>query len=245
MKGVQSGNGKGWLPFEFGIDSIYGTPFMGPIPRSDVIAWYKMNEGTGVHFFDSTVHANVATLTGADGSWTSNVFTFNGTGPAQSLNVGPSFNGSQPFTMSCWISTTTANQTAAIYSQITTDGEFEGTEILILNGLPTLTIQSSLDFSATSEGTTAVPTNGALHSVIVTYDGSGSTAGMKIYLDNVVGQTSTSNNLALPVTVSTQAYIGARFSDSIPWIGAIKDIRVFNVVLDALQINYIFSKGPQ
>lgn len=246
MKGVQSGNGKGWHPFESGIDSVLSGA--GPIPKSAYVAWYKMNEGTGTTFVDS-IAANNATVTGS-GSWVSHTYTFNDSGYATAASAGATnFNGSTPFSFSAWFDLTGSLSDLVLYSNIENDTTFQGILASFNNNGTNwyfswqLIDQNSGQIWLTSNIITAP----AVHNITVTYDGSKTVAGTLVYLDGTVipmftqqsGLTGTSAS-GYPLSIGGWTYSAAN-----NWVGTIQDIRVFNTVLNQTQITYLYNGGPK
>ena len=240
MKGVQSGNGKGWHPFESGIDSVLSASGAGPIPKSAYIAWYKMNEGSGTTFVDS-IAANNAPFLSSIGSWSANLFTFNQTGFATASNPTPTeFNSNTPFSVSFWFNNAFPGSQQGIVGNL--DSILNGWLLEVYSGAIYLYLGNSSTYMLVNSS--PIPTSVTSH-VVMTFNGSALATGVTFYLDGVAGtsivQSGTGVNTAtLPLSIGGSAY-----SSGINYLGTIQDIRIFNTVLNQTQITYLYNGGPQ
>lgn len=241
MKGVQSGNGKGWHPFDFGVDSIL-TGWAGPIPKAAYVAWYKMNEGTGTTFVDS-IAANNAPFLSSIGSWSANLFTFNQTGFATASNPTPTeFNSNTPFSVSFWYNTAYPGSQQGIVGNL--NSSLNGWLLQADNGYINLYLGTYTSTYMSVSCGSPIPTSVTSH-VVMTYNGSSAATGVTFYADatastSILWAGTGANTASLPLSIGGSAY-----SAGINYLGTIQDIRIFNTVLNQTQINYLYNGGPK
>jgi hypothetical protein len=249
MRGVQSGNGKGWHPFDFGVDSIL-TGWAGPIPKANYLAWYPMNEGTGTEFFDkiSGNNATIQSSGGPYGSWISGAFNWNGTvgGAATALNAGPTnFSGMTPFSVSFWQKSTLNNSSGTLLTNISNFSTFQGLLIQNDNGVLDFQLIGSNSGQIWLE-TGTILNQGTNYHIVITYTGSQLAAGVLIYVDGVsVTYSVVQNGLTLTAASGTPIEIGGWTGESEFFTGSIQDVRFFNTVLSQTQITYLYNGGPK
>jgi hypothetical protein len=246
MRGAHSGNGKGWHPFDSGVDSnLFSKTFTFYSP----IHFWPMNEGTGTAFVDhigttNFTLTNVAWATFA-GLGSAAVASFLGGGTsyaiANAYDATLDFNGLQPLSWNAWINVTTAG---SFFGNL--EGNYGGGwEIGIYLG------STIAAFIAVSSGSSflmnyfnVAPTGG--HMLTVTYDGSNTNAGLLIYLDGVLQATSSYAAIATPpVTSAAPCIMGQRYADQNYYTGGMAFMRVWSKVLTPTQISAIYAKGPQ
>ena len=100
------------------------------------------------------------------------------------------------------------------------------------------------DFNISVRGTAHI-NDGNFHHVAMTYDGSGSAAGVKLYVDGVedtevLQQDTLGANL---ITNSSPFTIGSRDSGGVPFNGDIDELQVSDTPLSGSDILAIFNAG--
>jgi hypothetical protein len=89
-------------------------------------------------------------------------------------------------------------------------------------------------------------TTGTLYNIVMTYDGSRTAAGVKIYI-NGVNQTLivTSNNLSATIANTKPVAIGARVDGSIPLNGIAAYTRIYNRALSSIDVSNYYALGAR
>lgn len=82
------------------------------------------------------------------------------------------------------------------------------------------------------------------HHVVITYDGSSTSAGMQIYVDgSLVSQTRTNGGTLGTLPTSTTLFVGKRDGRSEYLGGDLDEIGLFNVELDSSEVTYLYQSG--
>jgi hypothetical protein len=251
MKGVQSGNGKGWHPFESGIDSILSKGALHPV------AWWKINDGTGTEFADSTGGSNFIGFLSGLGNWNTvagipgSAFVFDGDANSSNFPAGQSagptnFNGSTPFSVFAWVSATSLSEFLSVVSAM--NPSLQGWALQIGSaGVIVYLVENTSTYSEVT-GSETLNAN-TLYHVGFTYNGNGGASGITTYAngtaltptivhDNLNGGSIQSNSVPA-VGYSSGNAIGEAFT------GAIADVRIYNVLLTGTQVSNLYSAGPQ
>ncbi len=212
----------------------------GTVPKP-VLELY-MDEATGTIAHDSSGCGNDFTITAGTGGWTTltgvsrGVYQFDGTTTkmAGANFTCINFDWNQPFSIFAVFQRTTGGTTQPIFTHTTTN--HRGYDITLESG--------QLAFLLSNVYPTAIDihcfscpgfASGALHDVLVTYNGNGLASGVKFYEDGTdysanpsIFQNSLGGN---PTTTSTVPNVGFRPEDSQFWKGYIGPIYVWNQVL--------------
>lgn len=226
----------------------------GTFTQSAKIAWYKMNEGSGTTLNDSGPNGytlggnpNPTAWTSPGGYATQPVPSFSGAalGPTTS-NSGAitafNFTRTTPFSVSFW-SSVSSNGLGAYVGNLNTSGE-NGWEV-IWNGNGGTNIFQLVDPS-NNQRRIIIPStdySGIFHTV-VTYDGSDTQAGMKMYLNgsNSLQQNST-NTLSGTINATVAIMIGGRIQGSHLLAGTMSDCRIYGGVLSQTDITALYNGG--
>ena len=226
-----------------------------------VTAWpplsaWPMNEGSGLTLHDVSGNSNTATISSAgEVTWQSNagfpgitpLWNNNGNAVASSATL-TNFDGTTPFSVGLWVSSTTTTQPAAYLSSLNaTGGTFQGWEVsrdssgqvvfFLVNNYPSNAIQVN--------GPPSV-NNASLHYIVVTYDGSRSGAtGVKIYVDGV-SQTLTVaiNSLSATSASGIPVAMAARQDFTTKYTGVMAFVKIVPFVWTGPQVATNFGKGP-
>lgn len=167
------------------------------------------------------------------------------------VNVGDPANGSldfdvtNPFSISAWVNRSQKGSTVGIVYKRTSvssgyDLSINGpNDNLILN----IGDNFSINFRMSNEAASAVPNIDQWYHVVTTYDGSGSSSGINMYVDGVKqSQTNSFDNLGGGSTLSADPFtIGARESGtSRQFNGRIDEVRVYNRVLSDSEVHQLY-----
>ena len=204
---------------------------------------------SGTTWFDKSGNGNDGTLTNGPtfntGSLGSIVFDgvndYCTLGNVTSLN----FNRLDPYTFSIFFKSTNVNPAAVLLGKMD-NSLTQGYTVYQLNGR----IYTDLgNFSGTANAlavfTSAILSNNTVYNVVVTYDGSSSTSGLKIYLNSVIQSTSVQyNSLTTNFTNTAPFYIAGRYPSAYPFPGSIYTTQVYNRALSSDEVlqNYNATK---
>jgi hypothetical protein len=159
-------------------------------------------------------------------------------GNVASLN----FNRLNPYTFSIFFKSTNVNPAAVLLGKMDnsiTQGytlyQFGGriyTDIGNFSGTP----------NALAIYTSAILSNNIIYNAVVTYDGSSSTSGLKIYLNSIIQSTSVQyNSLTVDFTNTAPFYMAGRYPSAYPFPGSIYTAQIYNRALSASEIQQNFN----
>ena len=224
-------------------------------PAKPVAQWL-MHEGSGLTFHDSIGTATLTSAVAGDVTWgTSSGFT--GSVPTFTANGGPSgisqltyFGSLSPFSVSVWFKIPSAptgyNSLVGQYSTDATNGE--GWGIRFGSAADANTFQFILGVVGGAwiyvNSNTVTWSAGTLENLVVTFDGSGSAAGVKFYLNGTslgvsLVRSDSAPNFGNPsdATFMTNGIIAGT-----PFPGLIMaDLRIYNIQLSSTQVGAINS----
>ena len=232
------------------VGQLYGGASCGPAaPSSNLVGWWKMDDGSGSTFADSSSTANNGTLTGSPlPIWTNGKFSGalnfdsqqnTATTPA---NATQEFSG--PFSASVWLNTT-------VLIGATADITFVGSFVFPTKGWvladndPTsaniyFRVHPSSGGTSCSTGAAcfanSLVTDGAWHNIVGVYDGTN----VMIYLDGVLKNTQLATG---GFTQNTAGYIIAHPGHGTSSSFSLDDIRVYNVALTAVQVATLYNSA--
>lgn len=155
-----------------------------------------------------------------------------------------SFARTNSFSLTSWIKTTANNLT--VFSKLDSSSPFSGYETQVQpGGQFRLYLENTFSTNGIAKQTVTLVNTGAWVFTAITYDGSSTAAGVKLYVNAVPDAgTVTSDTLTGSTTNSIPAQIGARNSASAWFNGTIEDVRVYGSVLTSAQITAMYSSGP-
>lgn len=169
---------------------------------------------------------------------------FDGTGDNVDLS-NPSifqFEGNESFSFYLWVKSSSTTRT--LLGNLDT-GLSRGWEIL-LNGSGELEVQlrNSASLSITVPSVTAI-NNGEWHNVIVTYSGSESASGVKVYIDGVSdADTATDDDLGSNTMVSTQdTFIASRNNSTQLLVGSMHNVAIYDTELSSSEVAALYNGG--
>jgi hypothetical protein len=213
------------------------------------VAYYKLDESSG----DASDSIGTNTLTNANVTYgtgkINNGAVFNGTTDSLSTTTitNVNFTGATPFSFSTWSNQTTLANDGYLISHIKATANNEGYVLQIDNTGKVLfyigdnNTGSSLLYLTTP---TSSITTGAWYNVVVTYDGTKTPSGTKIYI-NGTSQTLTTvfNNFTGSSAWSGPFHVGSRESNSINFAGTIDEVAIFNRALTSTEVTELYNSG--
>lgn len=235
----------------------YGLPVANSLP-GPVQSW-PMNDGSGTSFIE-TIASNNMTFVSSIGSWGAVSgfpgvsFTFNGsaaggTGAVASSSTATNFTNATPFSAFSWIETSDNSKQQIIVSNAQTSLGTPGWALEIYQGKATAILANSTaaDLYILVQGSTTL-SSGEVYQLGMTYDGSGEAAGVVLYVngtaesptvleDNLQGNSFAGN--APPQIGWAASY------PSVPFIGTIADVRIWNLSLTSAQVAALYTLGPR
>jgi hypothetical protein len=213
------------------------------------VAYYKLDESSG----DASDDIGGNTLTNTNVTYgtgkINNGAVFNGTTDSLSTTTitNLNFTGATPFSFSTWSNQTTLANDGYLISHIKATANNEGYVLQIDNTGKVLfyigdnNTGSSLLYLTTPSSSI---TTGAWYNVVVTYDGTKTPSGTKIYVNGVSQSLTTVFNNFTGSSVWTGPFqIGSRESNSINFAGTIDEVVVFNRSLTSTEVTELYASG--
>lgn len=163
-----------------------------------------------------------------------------------SLGDNFSFERTQAFTASAWINTSTTGTIKVILGRTRSDAMNRGwlLDIAAANTLRFTLRNTAVGSVIARVGSTGTVTDGKWHHVAATSDGSGSTAGMFLYIDGVADSASVTNNLGTNTIITTAAaHIGSIEGAANFFNGTMLYPMVVPVALTAADIRTLYTLG--
>jgi len=155
------------------------------------------------------------------------------------------FERTSVFSISAWVKRDGAGAGFAVVSKMESSGNYRG-YLLYIDSTNVVKFVLRSQNSPTSrlvvDGTSTI-TNTNWHHITMTYDGTSSTSGVKIYIDGVSDTVNTSGTLSATTLNSSPFNIGARDSNSLFANATIDEVSVFNSELSASDITTIYNSG--
>lgn len=241
---------------------IFGvsTQNMPSVLSNGLVGYWKMNESTWLNDCSSGV------VVDSSGIGNNGKACPSSTGPtggaAGKFSYGGSFDGvndyvdvanqspfdwesTHPITLSAWIKTST-NASMSIISKMDHTTSDRGYEIQT-GGSGRIYFQIINTYASNGIEVFATDnySDNNWHHIVATYDGSGSSNGVKIYFDGVLQSTSASfSNLTATVRNSVDVQIGARYNSSQLFTGSIDEARIYNRVLSPDDVSKLYNWSP-
>lgn len=150
------------------------------------------------------------------------------------------------FSIAAWFKSSSTSGYGAIFDKISTASPYPGYSLLFnypsVGGLSFQIGASPAPSTIVRVATPLGYNDGNWHHVAVTYDGSGTTGGIKFYLDGSVVSTSphSSGPLGTSALNNVTPDIGRYYrSNSYPFVGSIDDLQIFSTVLSPSEVTQI------
>lgn len=222
--------------------------------NSGLVDCWPMTDGTGSALADGCSTSNAALLFTGGFTWQTN-YTLPGTTLLNSNayfvgsnQTATNFTGATAFSISTWVgSSNFAAGSQAIISTLNPAASFIGWELETdAGGHPHGFLVNTYPSNAIETASTAVLSAG-LHYVVVTYDGSKTAAGVKFYIDGVLGTngTPTADTLTGSIANTLPVTILARNNGTDAFIGVEAFTRLYNRALSQADITNYFTAGPR
>ncbi len=214
----------------------------------NLIAHWKFDEGSGDTAYDSagdnngTVYGAVWTSGQIDGALSFDGNDYVDVAPPERLD----FERTDAYTLSAWHKGDGIDY--ALLSKMDRASNYRGYDIFIAGGYVQAHLINSWTSNALCETGTLYPVNDLVwHHIAVTYDGSSSPDGLKIYVDGmeeatVVGPDSLSSTIRNSVSFKIAAR--SEGDETIHHLtGEIDDVRIYNRALSAEEIEELYLEG--
>ena len=165
------------------------------------------------------------------------------------IGIGQTFNSSlvrnTPFSISAWIKPKTVSINQSIVSNADMSSPYIGIEFLVTStGVLRFDLSDTASTLFRVSAPAATITAGSWQHVMVTYDGSGSAAGIKLYKNGKLLSSTIEYNTANTNAVSTTDFqIGSRDGANQLFSGEIDEVKIYNYQRAASQVAYDFNRG--
>jgi len=217
--------------------------------------YWKFDENTGQIAYDSSFNTNDGQLGSTpvsddnDPTWTTGhsgtdaALDFDGSNDYVGMGDVIDFERTDTYTLAAWISTT-MTAPGAIIAKMNIANSYKGYDMILESG----SIEAHLinnwaaDNAIKVEASTLV-NDGAWHHIAVTYDGSSSASGLKIYIDGNQETTTIAKDSLSGTTInSDELRVGTRVGH-IPFNGKIDEVKIYSCALDASEILAEYQAG--
>jgi hypothetical protein len=204
---------------------------------------YHFNEGSGFTIFDSSANTHDATIYGYP------TFEEGKLGLSLKLDAGQyfltdtltdtTFNYSNPFSVSFWFKNLEGGRMVLLARL----GDWKGFGLGDYYGALTFAIWSNFDTNALFVATQdyGLLNDGYWHFVVYTYDGSGSTSGMKIYYDNSLLPVDIFSDNLNGDTYSNASF-GSAFGEQQTY-GYLDEMQIYDFELNGTQVRELYNFG--
>jgi mono/diheme cytochrome c family protein len=209
------------------------------IPAKDLVARLPLNEGKGIPAGTTTAGEPV-TWNKAGKIGPAPVFK-----KGSHLIVGDAgdFGTMQPFSAAAWVKTDTIEGSGTIVARMDNQKSSQGWSFFRSGRNLGVYVVNKWPDDAIKVVTTRNALNTAYQHVLMTYDGSGKAAGVKIYVNGVLAETRAEiDKLKTASKVTTPTRIGQR-SQSEPFQGAIQDVFLYARALEPSEVTTLSKLG--
>jgi hypothetical protein len=228
------------------------TPTTTTVPiceEIDMYLHYKLENTTGEYLFDSSGNDRYGTTYNSP-DWVEgkigNAILFNGY--SQYFVVAnddyDKFERTEPFSFSVWVKT---NGTEGGFDFLTNYNDYvslSGFSFGVMYGQIGFTLRNNIYtdnyLSATADNDNIY--DNTFHHVVVTYDGTSTTNGTKIYVDNELMGFSATHDTLTDSTLNANP-ITTGIAEGSATYGVLDDIRIYNRMLREREIDYLYNYG--
>jgi len=220
---------------------------------SGLVSWWRMGDGDTFPTISDNVGSNNGTMTNmSSGNFISNVPTFNSRsisldGVDDFVTMGDvlDFERTSAFSISAWVKRGGTGVNDTVVSKMESSGNFRGYLLFISSTNLVKFVLRNVNTSSNRlfVDSTSTITDTNWHHILMTYDGSSSVSGVKIYIDGVSDTVTTAGTLSATTLNSSPFNIGARNSNSLFATATIDEVSVFNSELSASDITSIYNGG--
>jgi hypothetical protein len=157
------------------------------------------------------------------------------------------FDRTDSFSISCWFKCNNASANNHIINKLSSTGDYTGYNLFINNTDSKLWFYLRHDY--TSPNQIIIKSDSALvsnvwYNLVVTYDGSSTAAGCKMYIDNVNVSNTESDTLSSSILNNEPLRIGGRSPSTSNFAnGSISNVSIWNAALTSAQIREIYNEG--
>jgi hypothetical protein len=215
-----------------------------------LVSYWNM-QGNSNDFFDGNNGTDTAITYSLGNGKVNQGAGFNGT--TSNINLGAptnlNFDRTNPFSGAFWMKTT-ETVVGVIIGKNGDPGGHTQKGWCIFNASPGLYFQlnggtspGANELQVNDQGTHSL-NNGVYRFVVVTYDGSSTAAGVKIYIDGSLSGTGADfNNLSASILNAKNAVIGAADGGSNPFTGSLDEVGIWSKVLSAQEVTDLYNGG--
>ena len=171
-------------------------------------------------------------------------FSFDGVNDVVDFGNNLDFDGSTPFTVSCWMNPNNVTSTQVPLAKASNTVDYEGYWFLIINGKMNFVLSSGLNANdwVRVENSIALSTSTWYH-CIMTYDGSKSASGLKVYVNNSLNtQNIIKDTLTGSISNSRNFKLGAR-DNGFFYNGIIDEVGVWDRELSESEVTELYNSG--
>ena len=155
------------------------------------------------------------------------------------------FERTSAFSISAWVKRGSTGVNDTIASKMESSGSYRGYFLYITSSNKIRFILRNVNTTSNRlfvDSTSSI-TSGNWNHILVTYDGSSSGSGVKIYINGVSDTVTTSGTLSATILNSSPFNIGARNGNSLFATATIDEVSVFNSELSSSDVTSIYNGG--
>jgi len=218
---------------------------------SGLFARWKFDETSGttaadtVGLYNGTVVGSPtwsATVPPAISAWSLRSLQLNGT--TQYMNASNVLNieRTTPFSISGWIRPADLTGNRMIVAKMESSGNYRGYAVFTSGQKLTVYVRNSISNALAAETTANVFTTGTWAHIAMTYDGSSTIPGIRLYINGVSMPLNTLvNSLSATMINTIPLNVGARNSGNSPFNGHLDDVRMYDRVLSPADVASLAS----
>ncbi|CAM6100876.1 unnamed protein product [Calypogeia fissa] len=222
---------------------------------SDLVGWWKMDEGSGHICSDSSrsrAHGTISGLVTWQTPRAGGGLVFGGQSMVE-CGAAASLEGTTPFSISAWVKLPMAHSEDGVIIQQRDGTDCNGEYQLIVrhDGKPSFWVYGNESYQFELATDRVIPPNNMLvadsvindsqwHFVVAVRDATGGS----IYVDGNMSGSAT--GIAKPLRLETEVFIGCDGLDKSDWFqGSLSDVRIYNRALSAVEITTHYQDRPQ
>jgi hypothetical protein len=164
------------------------------------------------------------------------------------INIGATplnlrFNRLDTFSFSAWVKVDTTQDNVIIANQLAPSTNYRGYYFAVNTSNKVIVLLRSTLSDRLIYTSTTTLTNGIWYHIVFTYDGTATTTGGNIYINNSLDTLTRTGTLTGTMESVDQLYLGSR-DDSDNWFaGHLDEISIFNTELSASDVSTIYGTG--